>query len=149
MARMDVTVRLFRCGPTIVNEFVLNGDHRTSTASGRSPSAGGRGHRATEARATGAGNGCDDPSEWNVVGAELGNGQKIAIKYKKSRYALLSAHEPCGYAGRDDGAATATATRSEEEFNGRVVGLMGEMHEAVARMVTAKANDGGDDRGRL
>lgn len=122
IARMDVLVNLFFAGPTIINEFILNSGHQKQTSSVKN----WRIHlEAPDCKYPDGEK--DDKSEWNIICAEFDNGQKIAIKYKKSHYELIPVEEHEKFSQPDK----AEMTKSKEKLNTRVFELMKEMHTTI------------------
>lgn len=69
----------------------------------------------------------DDECDWDIMCAELNNGQKIAIKYRRSCYEFKTTayDQPC----KEPPAKT---TKSEERLNVYMIGLMEQMHKIMA-----------------
>ncbi|VVC34276.1 Hypothetical protein CINCED_3A023466 [Cinara cedri] len=126
IAEMDVVVLLSPAGPTIVNEFNLDGNidqqHIAMTSERACPVVPEFKIPTKE-----------HDNEWVVIGAELNSGQKITIKYKKSCYELKSGidktNEPCEE-------IKVKTTKSEEKLNYQMLGLMEEMHKIIAANTT-------------
>lgn len=128
IASMEMIMRLSPSGPMIVNEFSLDGNidnNYVMTANGcKCP-------KVPELKFPCKKPDNDDEGEWDIIGAEYENGQKIAIKYKRNYYEFNPEgyDEPCEK--RDTG-----MTKSEEKLNFRIISLMDEMHKIIAANTT-------------
>jgi len=69
----------------------------------------------------------NDEGEWDMICCEIGQGQKVYIKYKRSYFEFNPAgyNEPCENLEPE-------ATQSEEKLNVSVLGFMEEMHKIIA-----------------
>lgn len=120
IANMDIVVRLSPSGQTIINEFNLDGNVDNQYVSVPNDCYGcpvvpdlkipNKQH--------------DDDGEWDIVCAELNNGQKIAIKYKRNYYEFKTSgvDELCEPVNK------VKTSRSEEKFNIHMLELMEKMH---------------------
>lgn len=127
IADMDVIMRLLLSGPTVINDFKLDGNVDKQYIAIRNE------YKCPEVPEFKMPTKEYD-DEWVVVGAEFGNGQKIAIKYKRSCYELTSGidrtHELCDEESEEE------TTKSEEKLNNHMHGLMVEMHKLIAANTT-------------
>jgi len=74
----------------------------------------------------------DDDDDWDIVGAELNNGQKIAIKYKKDYYQFEPNSEFDGQCESPE----VKPTESEERLNKYILKLVDQMHRMVAANIS-------------
>lgn len=128
IAHMEVILRLSPSGQTIVNEFNLDGNVENQFLA---TTKGCRCPKVPDFKIP-----CkkqDNEDEWGIVGAELNNGQKIAIKFKKKYFECnpsAKTEEP-SREDHDD----LQVSRSDEKVNTRMFGLLDEMHKILANAV--------------
>lgn len=126
IAHMEVVLRLSPFGPTIVNEFNLDGNVENQIL------ATTKGCRCPKVPAFKIP--CkkpDNEDEWGIVGAELNNGQKIAIKFKKKYFECNPSAKPKQPSCEDQD--NVHSSRSDEKINIRMLGLLDEMHKIIAK----------------
>lgn len=127
IAQMDIIMRLSPSGPTIMREFNLDADvdnhYIAVTNDCKCP-------KVPDLKVPCKKPDNDDEGEWDIMCAEFENGQKIAIKYKRSYYEFnpIGYDKPCKH---DAGMSV-----SEEKLNIRMIGLMDEMHKIIAANAT-------------
>lgn len=130
IANMEIQLRLSSSGRTIVNEFNLdnNVDKQTFAMT--------KGCECPDTKPVDANrqHDDDDDDDWDIIGAELNNGQKIAIKYKKDYYQFESSSEFDGPCENPE----VKPTESEERLNKYILKLMGQMHRMVAENVSQR-----------
>lgn len=120
-------MRFSPAGPTIVNQFNLDGNANNqyvSMANGCNTCP-----KVPDLKFPLPNEDEDSDGEWGFVGAEFNNGQTISIKYKKNYYELKStgSNDPC-----EENVKT---SKSEEKLNNRMLGLMEEMHKTIASKI--------------
>jgi len=129
IAHMDMIMRLSPSGPTIVNEFSLDGniDNQYVSMTNRCKCPNVPDLKFPRRKPPDN----DDEGEWDIMCAELENGQKIAIKYKRNYYEFNPEgyDDPCEQ--RDTG-----MTKSEEKLNVHMLSLMDDMHKVIAANTT-------------
>lgn len=125
IAHMEVILRLSPSGKTIINEFSLDGNVENQFIA---TTKGCRCPKVPDLKIP-----CkkhNDEDEWGIVGAELNNGQKIAIKFKKKYF-------ECNPSAKTDKPSCENhdnlqISKSEEKVNSRMFGLLNEMHKILA-----------------
>lgn len=121
-------MRLTPSGQTIVNEFNLDGNVD------KQKFAMTKGCKCPDFKSLDANrqDDDDDDDDWDIVGAELNNGQKIAIKYKKDYYQFEPNSEFDGQCESPE----VKPTESEERLNKYILKLVDQMHRMVAANIS-------------
>lgn len=127
IADMDIIMRLSPSGPTIMREFNLDADVDNHYIAVKNDC---KCPKVPDLKVPCKKPDNDDEGEWDIMCAELENGQKIAIKYKRSYYEF----NPTGYdkpCNIDE-----DMSESEEKLNIHMISLMDEMHKIIAAKAT-------------
>lgn len=135
-ALLDIVVRMTISGMTLVRELIMN-KNGNENLQFMSPMDGYRFPKAPEFRAPRKSMGAND-GEWDIFGAELSNGQSIAIKYRRNYCQVKTSEDddPSPQEMSDE----LTMSKSDQKFNSYVSKMLGQMHDLLAaKRVTLKS----------
>lgn len=126
IANMELLLRLSPSGQTIVNEFNLEGNVDKQILV---MSKGCKCPEMPDIKSLDKKQQQDD-DDWDIVGAELNNGQKIAIKYEKKYYRVKSSES-------EDLSKNLRPkfSKSEERLNAYIMKLIEQMHRIIVENV--------------
>lgn len=132
IANMDMLVCLSPSRQTIINEFNLDGNVDNQYVSVPNDCYGSP--NVPDLKLPNKQH--DDDGEWDIVCAELNNGQKIAIKYKRNYYEFKTAgvDEVC------EPVSKVKMSKSEEKFNIHILEMMEMMHNTLTANDTEPCN---------